>query len=373
MLLAAVADTFAFHLPTIFVSPARTSAAVDRLSGINNERRLPTLYASPCPTLYTVGLDDRDHAAVLSALHDVGEALGFSDSCSENSKSLGAEPLTYLPGALGRMCVITGCEGYEEDMEMMLAQNLDIELASGRLSGPCLAYFQEDDLLPDGEDGPWEAVHLEAALMHVVSEYSLFAPMSALSPSPPQVQESAGANRVAEKDTESMVKPHADLKATAHVLLDGDQDVLDNRFDVSSVAVFDDLVEDPLRGELLKLLARPEGEWDPEKAPDPAVWKLSALTDIPVVDDDNLTPGSLPDKTSNGVGLCGETLEFLCASPPMSGAIAAVERLFSERLFPDYHVCRMPDAVLGDTVCSLIINKTPRRCEPLVSLSAKRC
>ena len=370
--LAALAVTFAFQLPRTFVTPARTSRAIQYHECVKIKRRLHAFYASPCPTLYSVGLDDRDHAAVLSALNNAGEVLGFSDLHSGSSRSLGAEPLTCLPGALGRMCVVTGCGGYEEDMEMILAQNLDIELASGRLSAPCLAYFQDDDLLPNGENGAWEKPHIEAALMHVVNEYSLFTPMSALSPLPPQALEAAGAQVVVGEGAEAGVKPRANLTATAHVLLDGDVDVRSNRFDASSVAVFDGLIGDPLRAELLKLLARPEGSWNAEEAPDPAVWEPSALTDVPV-DVESFAPGSLPDNTNNGVGLCGETLEFLCTSPPMSGAIAAVERLFTERLFPDYHVCRMPDAVLGDAVRHLVVDTSTTNYELNFSLLYVRC
>jgi hypothetical protein len=306
-------------------------------------------------------LDDADHAAVLSALSDVVKSLGFPGLRSGSGGSLGAAPLTALPGALGRMCVVTGCAGYEEEMEMMLAQSLDGELASGRLSAPCLAYLQDDDAPPNG-DIDWTVAHLEAAQVHVADAYGLCAPLSALSQVPREALEGAGAD--VDMDTTAGVAPAPNVipTATAHVWLDGEDETPGGRFDVSAVAVFDGLVTDPLRRELLKLLARPEGGWDPEAAPDPAVWVPGGLADT--TDDvlvftrsvsgmSDATSALLRDVTrdiTGGVGLCAETLEFLCSSPPWSGAIAAVERLFSERLFPDYHVCRMPGAILGDAV-----------------------
>ena len=320
---------------------------------IRARRLIPSTYAA---TLISAGLGESEASALARALESACHSVGHQPGAIHRL-NLGAEPITSseTPGALGRVVVVAGCgEELADELQMAFASQIDKELAEGPLEAPVVAYFHPT-VVPPVAGSCWSREHLGMALSRFIEEYSLT----------DEVLPMPGAAAAPTAPVPAVTAPAV---PTAFVELDGamDQPALDGagRWDCSAVAVFDGLVGESLRRELLKLLARPDGSWDPSAGPDPAVWREGGLGDAPLAPHELVvgTTGDAEEEEGGGggarksVGLCPEALDFLCASPPQSGALAAAERVFKERIFPGFRVGRMPEALLGDGVTPLTAN-----------------
>lgn len=142
---------------------------------------------------------------------------------------------------------------------------------------------------------------------------------------------------------------------SAHVELDGAMVQADIRYpaqsawDTSSMLVFDNLVDDDLRKRLLNVVKGNGGtsdEWnDIEDGPDPSRWVRGGLMDV---------PEALEDEVEKPCwGLSDDAIVDICYS--RHDAIEEFECRLAE-LFPQFHACRLPEAVLGATVSPLTAN-----------------
>ena len=124
-------------------------------------------------------------------------------------------------------------------------------------------------------------------------------------------------------------------------------------WDTSSIFVFDELVDNDLRERLLDVVLG-EGISDPNQVrwndvsdgPDPNRWMLGGLDDVPGSE-------SAVSEAPSCWGLREEAIDDLCFCS--HDAITEFEMKLM-RLFPDYIVTRLPEAVLGACVSPLTAN-----------------
>lgn len=142
---------------------------------------------------------------------------------------------------------------------------------------------------------------------------------------------------------------------TIHAKIDGA--MVDGIWDTSDIYVFDGLVDGDLTSALRKVVLGQDNSlpteryWnDIEIGPDPDRWERGGLNDIFQSGDDEIG-----EATTDGDcwGLSVEAVEDICFN--QHDAIDQFESLLSQ-LFPDFHVCRLPEAVLGDCVSPLTAN-----------------
>jgi len=289
-------------------------------------------------SVVTGGISQEEHNALEQC---VAQARGNVDMQKNMGLSfyLGDESVSHpdVPvGPLGRVCVVAGFPDEDADeLRWAVSEMIDSSYESGLLSAPVATYFVSEGQMPLDLGKGWSKHHLEMSLSAYFDEYSLAEEMKPLA----SLGGAIDINKIPESLSSKGVPPsflvHID---GAHM-----EDRAGSRWDVSSVAVFDGLVTDVLRNELLALLVRPGGGWDPNEGPDPEVWEKNGLLDVPLI------------ITGNGIanpscGLRPEAIEFLCASPPESGAIAAFEDILRRSIFPNYRVTRMPESVFGEGV-----------------------
>lgn len=124
-------------------------------------------------------------------------------------------------------------------------------------------------------------------------------------------------------------------------------------WDVSEVAVWDGIVDPPLRRALLALLHGPD--WDAENGVDPRVWQRGIFTDVSSTSQDE----GGGQAGGGGWGLREEMLAQLCAEPaavPVAELEARLARLLAEANEGRTNLCRMASAVLGDEITPLAAN-----------------
>ena len=150
--------------------------------------------------------------------------------------------------------------------------------------------------------------------------------------------------------------------------------VTDNKqekvWDTSTVLVFDNLLESAseersLRKRMLDVVLGNTSDdeereikqqrWDDAKnGPDPSRWEAGALLDLPDTDGDPGDPNDESDMPES-FGLTDVALEEICEESPPPTVFQEFESILS-RLFPDFVVCRLPEAVLGGGVTPLTAN-----------------
>lgn len=131
----------------------------------------------------------------------------------------------------------------------------------------------------------------------------------------------------------------------------------DQHFDTSSILIFDKILDKALRKKLLNIVkghpedhAEEDCEWDDvDNGPDPNRWTRGGLVDV--LDGD--AHESDPDEGSRCWGLTSEAVMEICYNH--HPAIAEFESILI-KLFPDFIVTRLPEAVLGDIVSPLTAN-----------------
>jgi hypothetical protein len=127
-------------------------------------------------------------------------------------------------------------------------------------------------------------------------------------------------------------------------------------WDTSSLLVFDNLMDDDLRRRLLDVVngkpASPSPDWnDVQDGPDPNRWIRGGLLDVP--DDSEEAVDEEEQAASSCWGLPTEAIEDLCFGT--HPAIQDFEAILT-KLFPQFVVCRLPEAVYGDSVSPLTAN-----------------
>jgi len=149
-----------------------------------------------------------------------------------------------------------------------------------------------------------------------------------------------------------------------------DDDETATWWDTSTIVVWDDLVSDDLRKCLLDVVVKGTREndkeweeWDDVHGPDPRRWTRGGLTDTLNENDDenddnneglSSNSGLLPPQGAACWGLRDEAIEDLCFGD--HPAILEFEKILAERVFPQFRVCRLPEAVFGACVSPLTAN-----------------
>jgi hypothetical protein len=131
-----------------------------------------------------------------------------------------------------------------------------------------------------------------------------------------------------------------------HVQLDGAFTSQD-WWDTSDVYVFDNLVKDNLRQSLYQVVNGKEPWDDVKQGPNPAHWERGSLNDAMTITDEQ-------EESGGCWGLSYEATEELCFHH--HDAIEKFEQILQQELFPEFHVCRLPEAVLGDSISPLNAN-----------------
>ena len=133
-----------------------------------------------------------------------------------------------------------------------------------------------------------------------------------------------------------------------HVELDGA--IINGRWDCSTVAVYDGVIDDDLRSRLLGLLGSAAG-WQPDAGPDVLCWEREGFRDV------------LGDESEGAPswGLTDDALGRLCSQSPTPGPVLELQsrlQLLIDAANPGVActVCRMPPAALGDEVPPLAAN-----------------
>ena len=138
-------------------------------------------------------------------------------------------------------------------------------------------------------------------------------------------------------------------------------------WDTSTVLVFDNLLESASEERNLRQRMRDvvlgntsddeeqgkskQQRWDDaDNGPDPSRWEAGGLLDLPGTDDDPSDP-DIPES----YGLTDDALEEICEENPPPTVFQEFESILS-RLFPDFVVTRLPEAVLGGGVTPLTAN-----------------
>lgn len=152
-----------------------------------------------------------------------------------------------------------------------------------------------------------------------------------------------------------------------HVEIDGamiknDPDDLEEeeKFDTSSIFVFDGLVDDNLRESLLNVV---NGKFDKDgdkikkwddisDGPDPKRWIFGGLDDIPDDIENDETESS--DSTASCWGLSEEGINDICYGK--HDAISKFEKKLVDLFGSDYIVTRLPEAVYGGTISQITAN-----------------
>ena len=164
-------------------------------------------------------------------------------------------------------------------------------------------------------------------------------------------------------------------KPTIRAEIDGEM-TPEGKWDVSGFAVFDNLVSDDLRRDLLDVvlgmddtsIAEKMGgnydkllHWDDvNDGPDPRRWTRGALDDVPTDDDDDsdeMMDNDNNDKHTKGSwGLSDIAISNLCDEVHTHLSILSFESNVLSSIFPTCDVTRLPCAVFGGTVSPLTAN-----------------
>ncbi len=124
-------------------------------------------------------------------------------------------------------------------------------------------------------------------------------------------------------------------------------------WDTSTILVFDGLVDDDLRKRLLKVVLGPTAEnWnDVQDGPDPKRWIRGGLMDV-TGDEDEPSPHN--DEEKPCWGLTEDAINEICFQS--HDAIQEFETILSQKVFPQFIVSRLPEAVFGACVSPLTAN-----------------
>jgi len=225
----------------------------------------------------------------------------------------------------------------------------------------------------DDDDGGGEGDGLEVAALlgrmvdQEVKEYGLNKPVVAADNS----------NQATNHPQHSAAAPNNEMMTleytpSHHIEIDGalverfntdDDDTSDSSsstssFDTSTILVFDHLVDETLRKDLLAVVkgttttSSEEEEWDDDQlGPDPTRWHRGGLDDIPTTDEDDKDDDS--ESSPSCWGLTNQAVMDLCQNKHT--AISTLESKLTA-LFPNFIVSRLPEAVFGPSVSPLTAN-----------------
>jgi len=289
--------------------------------------------------IYTSGLTGEEATMVQTAVMETLQEYQISFDLPLHSVNLNFPVLpSGVYGATGRVALICGYldvsddHDLSEEFRLSISAKLDEFVQNGNLDQPILLSVNQDNEFFSENDV--EQV-LAGVVENEVSMWSLCEPV----------------------DVESAFEVLSPEKCTPiiHAKIDGA--LIDEKWDTSDIYVFDGLVDSKLTCALRKVMLGQDVKlpmeqfWnDIELGPDPERWERGGLDDVVQLDDDELG-----EVASDGDcwGLSVKAVEDICFN--QHDAINQFEFTLS-RLFPDFHVCRLPEAVLGECVSPLTAN-----------------
>ena len=269
------------------------------------------------------GLSDEEFSVLVATVEEAyAETVGLSGvSCA--TKEFGSETTEIdelLVGSLRRVLSLETNldEESAECLRAMIAERMDhLIYGSGDLKQPVLVSV--------------EKASAEDVIRQEIEQYGLRTPVH------------SDTKIVGEED--SMYTPAFSIEIDgAETLIDEDSG--ETFWDTSSVVVFDNLVGDDLRKRLLDVVKGKSSDWnDVEKGPDPNRWIRGGLSDIPDSEGD--------EEELSCWGLPAEAIEDICFEE--NEPIQEFESILT-KLFPQFVVSRLPEAVYGECVSPLTAN-----------------
>jgi len=234
-----------------------------------------------------------------------------------------------IPGSTGRVLLLQAQnlpEDEIEDLKIAISEEIDeiFYAQPPSLSQPILLSL-EQQIPPLQKD---YQPYLQKLVARHVQTYELATPL---------------ARRSESKDNDRIVLP------SKHVEVDGavvTSTTGEESWDTSSLLVFDNFVNDDLRERILQVI-NDNKDWDDVKnGPDPNRWVRGGLMDLPGQEQQQ------DDTVQQCYGLTDDAIDDLCLH---HDAFEEFETIISDR-FPDFTVCRLPEAALGSSISPLTAN-----------------
>jgi hypothetical protein len=301
------------------------------------------------------GLDSDDLYLLMEVISLECRELGVSCTTTTDNDSLPSilvrpEPVESVPGALGRVLLFRASadmpQDVLEDLESGVCEQLDQLLSEEAISDSVLVSFQTDnDAVPSQEYKATEddekddyKQYLAAIVANQVKEYDMMVPLK-------QIKEHA-------KKEETSFVPSMNVEIDGgYVSYPFDAPPF---WDTSTLLIFDNLVDSSLRKGLLDVvLGVDSDEHDPQNGPDPSRWVRGGLLDVPDEELEESEGDDQDDSQVGGWGLTDESLQEICFEH--HDAVQEMESILAD-LFPDFHVCRLQETVLGCSVTPMTAN-----------------
>lgn len=284
------------------------------------------------------GFSSRELQHVVQIVKTSCNVMGFH--CNVDSlQTMPAATSSRIHGPTGRILVLQFPGQVEQDtlaaLNDMITSSVDENLysSSPQLKDPFLLRFELDD---DNDDGNNEPLSWSSIVKQAVQEGELRVPLA-----------QTAINNNIEWDSISFL-PSKVLQVDGAYIQEP-KGTSPETWDTSSVFVFDDLVSCNLRRRLAQVIGRGK-DLVGEHSPDPAQWKRGGLSDKLEYEHESEPSSSAP---SVSYGLTYEAIQELCFQP--HGAIVDMEIILS-KLFSDFVVTRLPQAVFGEAVSPLTAN-----------------
>lgn len=361
------------------------------------------------------GLDHDEFSLLMDVLSFECGELGVSctttgtGSTSSDSKSTGQassrvvpapiiESASVIPGALGRVLLVRASADMPldvlEELEAGICEQMDKLLSDEMLSEALLVSFQKTTAVTttttttrpsqqqqqslqftatEEDEKDDYAQYLASIVANAVQEYGMLVPLEQQTP-----QALAKKNQEEEEEEDASFVPSMHVEIDGGYIsspFDGDDDDDDDDdeapppfWDTSTLLIFDNLVNGNLRKDLLDVvLGTDSDEHDPKNGPDPSRWLRGRLLDVPDEDDNDddgeelvvdeeikiESDDSESDTSGGGWGLTDESLDEICFE--QHDAVQEMESILAN-LFPHFHVCRLPEIVLGSSVTPMTAN-----------------
>ncbi|KAG7342158.1 2OG-Fe(II) oxygenase superfamily-domain containing protein [Nitzschia inconspicua] len=295
------------------------------------------------------GLDQAEISSLVGAIEEAyHQAVGVEVPCDTTETRILQDPLTstLYPGALGRVVLVHSNldEDSIDEFQQILAVTMDplVYSEDATLRQPVLISVQNE--IPQTSKTSDTACQrlLIDVIQKEVEQYEMAKPLEGT----PSTQHLKDASYV----------------PSFRVELDGatttDEYSSKIFWDTSSLLVFDNLVSDDLRRRLLQVTlgttTNQDDEWDDnQNGPNPNRWIRGGLMDIPEDDTEAAENSDIEQKMTSCWGLTDEAIDDICFQ--QHEAIAEMEGMLV-KLFPQFMVSRLPEAVFGDCVSPLTAN-----------------
>lgn len=272
------------------------------------------------------------------------EVVGATITCHANDLLHQEEPCKSpaIIGALGRVILLHTNLDQDtiDNLQLTISETIDRLLYSvpPKLKQPVLVKIQNTNHFENSSNRERKLDVLHGLIENEVDAYELNKPIDA---------DRANARSI----------ERSEVCPSIHVELDAAEvtDPISSStwMDTSTILVFDDLVDEDLRKRLLDVVLGSNAEnWnDVQNGPDPNRWIRGGLLDVTTDAED---PGVDDEQQTSCWGLRDEVVEELCYDH--GDAIEEFETILSQKVFPQFVLSRLPEAVFGACVSPLTAN-----------------